>query len=1068
MIPYPWDRERTKAVKRGLTSRFSTIIGIPAAIVATLIGGPIPLIVGIVLALRWQRTNANPAGYGLIMFGSGAALASLMTLWNGGPVTLFIGIVLPLLLIAYAWWSPTISVKHATYAYIGAFELMVLTALWAATGGFSGIDKHVFSLTRPVSDGPVPISTLPSLWIVWFPYGLIIGSITLYLWCTNRDYKTQRFLEPRKETIVAKHRLQRTVAKYTDHQPDKALVPAVVVGDRLPWRQDRIGVPVVLPIDDEMGHGLVLGANGTGKTVFGLTLSEQSINKGMASMYLCFKGDLKVRDKLSEMADDAGAEFYSFDIRLGGNDESDCYFDPLDFDGDRNQKASIVLQSFEFETTDEAYYRAASEEWMPLQFAILEAVGLEEGQGTFDFLDSTASVASAKERISLLKDTDPGIYNRIMSSISTMDDSRLEGLRTNIRRITKSPAGARMRKPTRRETDNGARYIDVRNLAGDNNSVVFFGLGVGGQGPLAKMLGALVVFAIGSFVDWRNSHPEAARDDYFLLADEFGLLEEYSDMFKFLITNARSARVWVWVMSQSLTSFTDAIAQELITNAYWFVVFRIADVETTERLASTTGKISYRSEMTEASVQETASGGRNMNVSGGVRMSLVPDDHIRPERFTKLRPREAFIWSNGPNEPSDRTQWWRRTRATFKEPRFGEAEAAKDIPVVRAIPSLIVIRDGDESLTPVIIDGDVDTPELVQPSSPQQRSTLHMIGRWVGDNEVTQGLRDEEVVGISDLTRDQASRLIDRLVAHHMRNLHAAAGDDRYLTEYNKVARYAHRPALSGTADIENSYHSLPVAGVRTLHEQLGGHSIAPTANRTHSAGFADDDAPAPTPEPAPADTSFEWGALDDEPPPDPQTADPTPDDNPPAPEQNTETLPELAPHPAPVSTVSATPSVQSPTPARAVGFADDEDEHDLRPVFTNPHPAPEQPTDSVPTSSSDGPEPHEQSTEPAVLTDTSTTDETAQSRDDTPDTAPETDETAAADENLSPEAQHMWTLYERAYDLINVDPDTYGMPELDGDDYYWLGGEHGGVPVKPSAFKRAYADAQMQIPPLD
>lgn len=1053
MIPYPWPREHTFDPARRWSSRVTTVVGVPAAIVAVFLGGPIPIVVGIAIALRWRYTNASPRSYGLIMLGAGLVLAAATTLFYGGMGTILIGLVVPAAIVGIIWWSPTVDSRRASLAYLIAAQTFLITALWAATGGFTGIDTHVLSFTAPAANGPLPLSDLPYLWLVWFPYSLIIGSFTLYWWCTSRDYSTQRYLEPRRETWIAKRRKERTIAAYTDTQPDDAFVPGMVVGDRLPWRQDRNGVPIIIPTNDEIGHGMVTGANGSGKTVFGLTLSEQSINKAIPVIFTDFKGDIANRNKLDQMSEDTGAEFYSFDLRLADSDASNCYFDPLAFEEDRNTKAAVVSQSFQYETTSEEYYRTATDEWLPLQLAVMEIVGLDDGQGTFDFLAATASVPAIKSLIEPLQHSDSGLYTELSRQIDAMDDKRLEGLRTNLRRIVNSPAGARMHRPTVNEIEAGARYLDLSKLADNpSGSVVYFGLGIGGQGGLAKMLGALVVYSIVALIQSRNSNPSHPRPDYLLIADEFGLLEEYTDMFKILFFAARSARVWVWVMAQSFTTFTEQIVDAIVANVYWFASFKVADKATAERLAGTTAMISYRSEVTEGIVNETATGGRKMSRTGGVRTDIKPDFHIPPDLFTKLKPRHAYVWCNQASEPSARDQWWRRGRVTFREERDGPDAVPKDIPMMVCLPSDIVIQQPDETVPAQAAPAPVS---VAQPITQQQRGTLEMLRRWVGEQTFSSFLSEEKVTSFAALDRAAASRMIGRALGLHMRELHAAVGDNRYYAEYNKVARFHHKPTLTSTDDIADSYNRLPIAAVRTLHDQLHNDLTAqPTVAPETAAVTTFDD-----------DEAFEWGVLD------------APDDTVPPPEEpplddayqtdpndNSSTENSEPSNPAPpVSPDPVTPTI--------IDRFTDDDDHDsgIDALISANRASAAHPVTADETSD------HQDLTWTA-----DDTDGTGDTEDDLTDDSDDAQLTTVASHAEAPveEAEDAPSKHEqwwlnvctRAYDLINLDPEEYGLQILDPPYEYVAskGDNEYGVLITKAVFDQAVQHARVQIPPLD
>lgn len=1031
MIPYPWNREHTFEPRTRWSARASRTLGPVCTVLAILFSGPIAPIVGVLLARRWTRTNAAPRTYATLMLAAGVALAALFSLLYGGLWSILIGIVAPALIVAIVWWTPRADTDSMPrIPLIAAAILFAGTALWTITGAFSGINTHAFSLTAPfarVANASEFFRELPTMWLYLFPYGLIIGSITLYWWCTARDYATQKYLDERRPTRIAHARYRRNVAHYTDHQPDNALVPALVVDDKLPWRQDRYGVPVTFPLTPELGHGIVLGMNGSGKTVFALTVTDQIVRKGWVSLYLDFKGDLGNRDKLAALADDNDAPFYAFDIRLASHaDGGDCFFDPLDFDGDPAEKAALVSGSFAEETTDEAYYRTAADSWLKLQFAILQQTGLDDGEGTFDFLLSTASVTAAKQRIASLQNTDPGIYTALAADIDTMDDKRLEGLRTNLGNIVNTPAGARMHRPTAQEHASGARYIDLRALSG-TRAVVYFGLGIGGQKNVARMLGALVAHSLSAFVDYRNSDPSIVRDDYFVTLDEFGLLEHYTAMLGHLTTNARSVRVWIWVAAQSLTSFEDNIIDHIITNTTWLVCFRISDAKTGEILEATTGKMTYRQFMTDMDIRETATGGRRQVARGATRVTLEPDFHVSADDFTRLEPRRAYVWSNV-YEPSARTQWWRRGRVTFNEPGPGSQGFVRDIPTVYCIPADALTTTPDPNTRPAAI-----TEVTVQPDQPMtrpQQNTLHMLAEWVSRDDINTALSAVDADRFADLNQLGATTVITALMTAYMSRLRRALGDDRYLTEYNKVARLYRKPVLvdTDTSAFDRSYTSLPPKALVTLRAQ-----VAPllAANPHH------DEPPQP---PIDDDTTHHN---------DPSTTS----------EQPAADLPLTAPN----HTHSHAPTPQPaahPAARRSPGFADDDE---------SPEPVPETTTPPAPAAVTSGfaddnePEPDTPTTPQSEATVTAPRP-VDDSDADNPETA---DNRTARHPRWANDEERRAAVRRLAYQLLTYEPAQFGAPALADGQRYGSGRKGTIMPPNQEVWEAVCAHASQQLPPL-
>lgn len=1001
MNPYPWTQERAFTPRKGFLRWITYSVGV-VFLISIAITGPVAVIAALWAAIMWQRKNNNPIAYPAVLAAFGLWFATAYTLINGAAT----GTIALLILAA--------STARAIYSSRtgdgpGTRNAAIITVITAAIGVVVVVaDKGIGALgplhaVDEVATSAQGAGRIVTLWLYTWPYGLLAAALFIGVWSMRRDYETQRYLNARTPT---RRQLRREIfvrETAAEHQPADYLTPATITGDLLPWRQDRYGEPIFMPTD-ELGHGLVLGKNGSGKTIFGIDMVDQTCDKGFTTIMLDFKGDHANRDKLAAIADYHGVDFYTYDLAGNG-----CFYDPLDFDADDSERIALVVQSFEFETTNEAYYQGIADDWLKAQFRILRTVGAREGEGTFDFLYATASVAGAKARLDDIKESDPGIYTRLFADVNAVENSDLQGLRSNLKRIVDTPAGSKMRRPTPEEVANGANYINFRELA-PTGAVLWFGLTAGADSKTSKMLGALVCYDLTQFSAWRNTNRGEERHDMFVLADEFSLLGEYIGVVKNLVRTARSSRIWVWVMAQTLAAFPDEIATEFKTNAYWYAVFSLPDKESAIQMEELSGTIPYRSLMSEVSVRESWFKGRKMDAEGMGRTQLDDGPHIPATQFMNLPPQHAYLWSSN-NDRSELKKWWRRGRPTYKD------DCVRDIPQVRAVAAARVLTAPAHTVETI---NDVAT-ELADTATPAQINSIHMFAGKMPRRVYDSVLASRDVHTLHDLTRSDASALLTDLVHVVCQALHTAAGTDRYVTEYNKIAVFCRYSQIgSSETEVQNSYRAPGVEGATMLYGQL--QRFLPAEHRTDSAdegaasarsGFdGDEQEPPPMYRKRPRDASPATELPDDIEYPAhgsdnlPVSADSTRPVPPPQ-------IPARGPSAARPAVLPTTPDPAHTNAKRqqGTGFDDDDEPHYPLPGIGHhqPHSAP---TEALHVSTWDDTE----TAPPSLTPETATTDSGAH-----PDAGP--DSTA---EDTS-DAERERAVNRMAWILLRVDPEQFG-----------------------------------------
>ncbi|BDZ52429.1 hypothetical protein GCM10025867_46700 (plasmid) [Frondihabitans sucicola] len=221
--------------------------------------------------------------------------------------------------------------------------------------------------------------------------------------------------------------------------------------DTLPWRSRRHGMIIGRKADKDFGHGVILGAAGSGKSVQALNIFDQCMERNFAGIYADFKGSKGVERALRDMARRLNLPFYSFSL-YGSTDGEGVYYDPLAWPGLATDKASVIVSAMPFaEGGGSQFYKNAIEAYLPVQIEIMEKVGTLPGEGTFDFLANTCTPSLLLDRAKefAAHDSTKAQYNEWKRRLAGINPETLEGLRGNLNKIINSGGKYLRPRPTR-------------------------------------------------------------------------------------------------------------------------------------------------------------------------------------------------------------------------------------------------------------------------------------------------------------------------------------------------------------------------------------------------------------------------------------------------------------------------------------------------------------------------------------------------------------------------------------------------------------------------------------------
>lgn len=635
MKPYPWNSRRTFGDRMALV-RATRPFAIPLVLLSVL-GNPLTILVHLWCFLGFKYFNDRWSKRGLISSAVGAFIT----------------------LVAF---TPSKWVNAAK------------TVLYAPG------DKA----TKPFAEA------IPDLMMASLGPSVILAGLASLIVSFQSEWEERRYLEPTKPTLRMRARSainRRALGAGKAHKGYAAF--GTIVDDPMPWRTPRYGMVVERPIGG-LGHGCITGANGTGKTVAGLAFAHSVVKDGASLLMIDCKGSIMTKIKLQNIARDLGVPFQSFDMTPGSNFSTS--YDALDWEGSPSEKMSMLMGAFSFPTEGPAsHYTDLAKAWLTLQLAVLDEVGVRDGESKFDFLLDTCTPARLKERVAPLRDGNPrqkNLYEKWSPSIAATKADHLSGLRSKLESVVNA-AGPRLRP-----SEDGAPAIQLRSLD-ERPSIIHIGLSAVTDNTALKVLGSLTIKDLSVFAGERFSGRSTAHRDIVVMPDEASRLGDRTEVMDDVFTLAREARIWVWPITQSFSTWPENTVTEMVTNALTQVVCRLPDKQTAEALLGTLGERRVLNDMREERVRHRMFRSERVTSSADSRSTVTTEPFLPASALTNTADQHAYIWGVGAAPQPTRKKWKPRR---LKDPD----ENTSDTPLVRIVPPAIVLEDdlvGDDSLS---------------------------------------------------------------------------------------------------------------------------------------------------------------------------------------------------------------------------------------------------------------------------------------------------------------------------------------------------------------------------------
>lgn len=674
--PYPWKKERTYryAIK---SLKQANLFALLFAVLGSIVFSPLSAAVGVWLTLRYRIRNPHPRN-------------------------------LPILILMLA-----VLVSAVVY---GMFQVNPV-------GGFIGVMSSF--------GDQATMTTKDALWAYpWggLPLGVILWSLYAVTHCSSVELRMRRYLD--KSAPTAWQKMRRRVAEkkfVSDATNASVLEVGVIADDMIPWRQQRRG-QVVGAHFKNLKHGLVVGANGTGKTIAAVNLVNEYVSAGSAVLYPDFKGDLKTESMLAAVARERGVPFYSF---WSNKTETGLHYDPLLGSLDESP-ASVVLTSFDFTTEGEAsYYTNQIEKYLALQFRVFkEYSGKRDTESVFDWLLRTCTPSVLQEELRTAmanKDRDLAAKAKALSGeIKNVDLKALSGLEANLSKVVNT-IGKKMRPQE--------HMIDLRQAVSEG-AIVYFGLPSSGDKTVMRAMGSLLLRDVVSFTSDRFSDRVPMDHPLLVMPDEASQLGAKADTMLEVLSQGRSAGVFVIPVMQTFVQFSDTFISELLGNSPTAMIMRVTDTATATELSEWFGKTPVRTSRT-STTSDVDSFGLETTEATGAQMGIVDMDlRVEVDDITHLGNRQMLVYF--PESPR---------RATVKRSFFSRVrkdEVQKDIPTVEVISrEFILDAEGDVSITAEVLAETVGrnmykqdrstVSSMETPDSPSEETQVEEFRDWDED-----------------------------------------------------------------------------------------------------------------------------------------------------------------------------------------------------------------------------------------------------------------------------------------------------------------------------------------------
>ena len=486
-----------------------------------------------------------------------------------------------------------------------------------------------------------------------------------------------------------------------------------ITGHALPWEGYRIGKIVERPVE-ELGHGLICGGTGSGKTVAAYpVIYYPVVGCGWGAIVIDFKASAKTREATRAAATAANKPFICLQVGTQTTHETPVFYEPFAWEGTPEEKASMLLSCLDLPTEGAAsHYSGLAQRWLRFCFHLLNHTAPRANESTMDFIIRMFNVAEANAVLKDIHRSDETAHDHLISLRGpSVTNNDLEGVRARIQNIA-SPLAPNLTP----STDDPRRGTFDPMQIGTNGAVAYISISAANE-SVVKGVGSLIIEHLTSIMQVRMRGGD--HTPMILFIDEASALGEKAILVETLFKQGREARIWTWLATQQLSAWLESVQTAILGNTSTIIALRSDDSASAEQLSANAGFGIIEVERREVTARG-AIGGEKQTMGGSKQRIAQPGEPlITPQEFQELPNYSAYIWFKyvpGVDTGSGRSK--RRPPATprdwTKNPRLRkgwEYGFTYDTPIVRIVPPAIMLKAANQ------------VSEASLPSTPRATST---------------------------------------------------------------------------------------------------------------------------------------------------------------------------------------------------------------------------------------------------------------------------------------------------------------------------------------------------------
>jgi hypothetical protein len=506
---------------------------------------------------------------------------------NGFPVALLILLASPLTVISaistYLLFSVG-RIRISVIFWFGLIPYLVVLAFFWQDALAQFIVSWTYTIPAIVSQQkeilPGIIEVLTQQALISIPVGVIVGLLySAYRWHTRPVWVDTVFRLTPKEWLKRKKNIK-------DIKQDKNNAY-----DGMTLGIDDRGERIIQTYRESVGHTLVFGAVGAGKTVTILARLRDAIKAGQGAVVIDLKGDPEFAEELGKLAKRYDRTFRHWLMQpLSEEYEGPALngaakYDPIGR-GEATRRKDLLIES---RTWTEEYYKNEASYYLQLVMSVIVANPRNDISTLSDVMELLNPVSLQKRAIPL--GTNP-IYADLIRNIDTLNDEKMEAgrksaissLSSQLGNLLNSVAGPWLSKDM-----SGTNEINLFRAAHEGEIVVF-SLDSSNYEAQAALIANLIIQDLKTVSSELRKNP--IDKPFQVVIDEFSAIG--SENIVGLANKSRNANMPVTLTTQTLADLRKAsptLQDQLLGIVNSFIIHRANKIDDAEELAGLGGKI---------------------------------------------------------------------------------------------------------------------------------------------------------------------------------------------------------------------------------------------------------------------------------------------------------------------------------------------------------------------------------------------------------------------------------------------------------------------------------------------